>query len=222
MIADAGLAWPFGAWFAIIAIVSLVGAARARRWPDRASYLAHVVMAATMAAMPWPWFVAVPWLVWIALFGLAALGYLALAISRPGVAVGPGAGHHARRLVAWYHAGMMLGMVWMTALMELLILAMPVGDGPIGDGNGVVIGGGHGMPDSFAPGAAPPLWHLPLWTIAVTFAFAAMFVLAAAWFLRQLRSAAPGPGTGPLPARVELILSSAMAVGMAVAYFVMS
>jgi len=220
VIADPGLVWPFTAWFAIIGLLSGAGLLRAARWPDRASYAAHVLMSAVMAAMPWPWFMAAPWPIWVVASGLAAIGYLALAIGGAGVEAGPGAGHHARRLVAWYHAGMMLGMAWMSALMALLASATETGD--VGGVGTELLMPGHGGSLTPAAGDAPPLWHLPLWAIATTFAFAAMYAVATGWFLLQLRSAGASGGRRPLPERVELGLSAAMAAGMAVAYFVMS
>lgn len=221
MIADEGLAWVFTAWFAILGVASAVGAARAQNAADRVSYIAHVVMLAVMAIMPWPWFMVVPWLVWVVLFGAAALGYAVLAVSRPTVVVGPGAGHHARRLVAWYHVAMMLGMVWMIVLMRLLqsagthatltLAAFSAHD--------------HETPDpaSTLSVAVPPLWSLALWAVGLTYLFAAMFVVAVIWFLAQLREAPAGTRRGEaLPARVELIVGAAIAAGMAVSFFVMS
>ncbi|HWL01982.1 MAG TPA: DUF5134 domain-containing protein [Microbacteriaceae bacterium] len=230
MIADEGLAWVFTAWFAILAGASTIGAIRAQNAADRASYIAHVVMLAVMAIMPWHWFMAVPGVVWISMFAAAALGYAVLTLSRPSVVVGPGAGHHARRLVAWYHVAMMLGMVWMIVLMEQLQAAglhalLPLGADAIG-ADAVGAGAhGHGVAAPFAPGSidVPPLWHLPLWMIGVTYLFAAMFVVAAVWFLVQLRGAPRGTRRGEaLPARAELVIGAAIAAGMAFSYFVMS
>jgi len=225
VIADEGLAWVFSAWFAVLAVVSAIGVLRAQNAADRASYLAHVVMLATMAIMPWHWFMAVPGVVWIVVFGAAALGYAGLALSRPGVVVGPGAGHHAGRLVAWYHVGMMLGMVWMIVLMELLRAAGTHPVIPLGTGTGTGGAHAHGAAGAISAGAidAPPLWHLPLWAIGLTYLCAAMFLVAAVWFLAQLRRAPRGTRRGEaLPARVELLIGAAIAAGMAVSYFVMS
>jgi len=223
VIADEGLAWAFSAWFAVLAVVSAIGAFRAQNATDRASYLAHVVMLAAMAIMPWHWSMAVPALPWIVVFALAAIGYALLAASGPNVAVGPGAGHHARRLVAWYHAAMMLGMVWMVVLMQLLQAA----------GDAAVLlpatgtGGGHEHGDAapvlLGAGEAPPLWHLPLWAIGATYLVAAMFAVAAVWFLAQLPHAPRGTRRGEaLPARLELVIGAAIAAGMAASYFLMS
>ena len=222
MIADEGLAWVFSAWFAALAIASAIGAWRAQNAADRLSYVTHVAMLAAMAIMPWPWFMRVPGLVWIVLFSIAALGYAILALSRPGVVVGPGAGHHGRRVVAWYHVAMMLGMVWMVGLMEFLHAAgTPSVIAPIGASAGHV----HGAPAAATLGAVqvPPLWQLPLWIVGVTYLVAAMFAIAAIWFLVQLRAAPAGTRRGEaLPARAELGIAAAIAAGMAVSYFLMS
>ena len=223
MIADAGLAWGFTAWFAVLAIASGIGALRARHTADRVSYLAHVVMLTAMAIMPWHWFMVVPDAVWIGLFSTMALGYTILALSRPSVAVGPGAGHHARPVVAWYHVAMMLGMVWMVVLMGQLQaagmgLVVPLAADAVG-------GHGHGVPAPTAAGAVdiPPLWNLPLWMTGLTFLVAAVFVVAAVRFLAQLRTAPTGTRRDEaLPARAELGISAAIAVGMAGSFFVMS
>lgn len=223
MIADEGLAWVFSAWFSALAIASAIGAIRAQNAADRVSYAAHVVMLAVMAIMPWHWFMVVPGVVWIVVFCVAAAGYAVLALGRPGVVVGPGAGHHASRLVAWYHVAMMLGMVWMIALMELLEAAGTQVVTPLGAGASA--GHDHGVraPDGSGTLEVPPLWHLPLWAIGLTYLVAAMFAIAAIWFLAQLHSAPRGTRRGEaLPARVELVVGAAIAAGMAVSYFVMS
>ncbi len=231
MIANEGLAWGCTAWFGVLAVASIVGVVRAQNAADRASYAAHVVMLAAMAIMPWPWFMAVPGVVWITLFALMAIGYAGLTLIRPSVVVGPGAGHHARRLVAWYHVAMMLGMVWMVVVMEWLQTAglhtmATIGIETLGahgaQGHGVA---GHGVAGPVSLGAVevPPLWNLPLWAVGLTYLVAAMFAVAAIWFLAQLRSAPPGTRRGEaLPARVELVIGAAIAAGMAFSYFVMS
>jgi len=221
VIANEGLAWAFTAWFAALTVISGVGAIRARRSIDRASYLAHVVMLAAMALMPWPAFMAVPDAVWIGLFALMAAGYIAVALGRPGVPVGPGAGRRARRLIGWYHAAMMLGMAWMVVLMAQLHAAAPGVAAPTVE----FLDGHHHGASAPAPGAGtiPPLWDLPLWVTGVTFAFAAMFVVAAVRFLAQLRAAPREARPGQaLPPRTELLLGAAIAAGMAASYFVMS
>lgn len=223
MIADEGLAWVFTAWFAALGLASGIGAFRAQNAADRVSYIAHVVMLAAMAIMSWHWFMVVPGLVWISIFAAAALGYAVLTLSRPSLVVAPGAGHHAHRLVAWYHVTMMLGMVWMIMLMEHLQTAglhpvVPLEAGAIGAHT-------HGTPAPSAPGSldVPPLWQLPLSMIGVTYLVAAIFLVAAIWFLAQLRHAPRGTRRGEaLPARAELVIGAAIAAGMALSYFVMS
>lgn len=223
MIADGGLAWVFTAWFAILAVVSGIGALRAQNAADRLSYAAHVVMLAAMAIMPWHWFMAVPALAWIALFTAAAAGYAILALVRRGVVVGPGAGHHASRAVAWYHVAMMLGMAWMVVQMDLAQRA--VGPVLVPLGAGASIGHAHGAASPLVAGLVevPPLWQLPLWAVGTTIAFAAMFAIAGLWFLTRLRAAPTGTRPGEaLPARAELVVGAAIAVGMASSYFLMS
>ncbi len=198
------------------------------------SYAAHVVMLAAMALMPWHWFMVVPDLVWIGIFAAIALGYAVLTLARPNVAVGPCAGHHGHRLVAWYHVTMMLGMVWMVVLMPYLPSAGHHGAVPIEAGQlpGHVAappldGAGlhaHGAVVLSTAGVdVPPLWNLSLWMTALTYLFAAVFLVATVRFLAQLRVAPRGIRRGEaLPARAELIISAAIAAGMGISYFVMT
>ncbi len=218
MIADEGLAWPLTVWFTAVGILSLVAVARAVRWPDRLSFLVHLVMSADMATMAWNWSATVPSGVWIGAFGAAGAGYAALAISRPGVAVAPGVGHHANRFVPWYHVMMMLGMVWMHVLGGLLVPAIG-----IHADNGMQAM--PGMPLGPAPAAGAvdaSFWALPLWALAVTVVLAAALFVAAIWFLGRLRGSRPDPAGRPLPERLDIVFSAAMALGMAVGTFAMA
>jgi len=218
VIAEAGLAWPFTAWFAALGIVALVGAVRARRWTERASYLAHLVMAGVMAVMPWPWAMAVPSGAWIVVFGAAAAGYVALALAGRRARAGGlrGRGHRGERLLPWYHAAMMLAMVWMA------VLAGPLGEVHAGAGMNLSggMGGMHGA-SLAAPTALDPAGP-PVWTIAVALLLAAGFFLAAVAFLGRLRSPGAAHPARALPERVDIAFSAATALGMAAAFLVMS
>src|SRR5690606_34490556 len=154
-----------------------------------------------------------------------ALGYTVLALRRPEMAVGPGAGTHAGRFDAWYHVTMMLGMAWMVVLMsEMHATAAPGSPPPALDMTGAS-GTEPGRAPPNAPGTVeiPPLWDLPLWMTGLTYLFAAVFVVATVRYLARLRIAPQGTQDGEaLPARVELVLGAAIAAGMGISYFVMS
>jgi len=214
VIADAGLTWLLSAWFAALGIVALLGAIRAARRVERASYVAHLAMAAAMAVMPWSWSMLVPSGLWVGLFGAAAAGYALLAITRPAAAIGPGAGHHRGRAVTWYHAGMMLAMVWMALVTGPLAPPMRLHADP----GMKVAEGGHAMPAMAA--AILPLdgSGSPFWIAAIALMLAAAFFIASVGFLRRLRSTAPDRGGRPLPARLDVAFSAAMALGTAVMF----
>lgn len=216
MIADTVFAWSFTAWFTILGVASTFCAMHAQDWLNRGSHLVHVLMCAVMAIMPWPWSMSFPQPVSIAFFGLAAVGYATLAAGRPRFVVGVRTDHHSRPLVAWYHSAMMLGMVWMTVLMEMTMHAARTAWGE----TSFVLCGQQGVSSTVVLGGAPSLWNLPLWAVIITFAFATIFAFAALRFLRRLRVAGGAPGHS-IPQRVEGVIGAAMAAGMAVAYFLM-
>ncbi|QAY72357.1 DUF5134 domain-containing protein [Agromyces protaetiae] len=232
MIATAAFSWGFTLWFAALGGASLVGLARAGRTPDGVSYAAHAIMAGVMALMPWGWSAVVPQAIWIAVFGAFALWYLSLAISRPGTRIGPGTGHHATGTLLWYHGAMMGAMVWMSVL--VVLAAGAVGGASVMH-HELAMAGGPGALDApdasglaSAGGAAG--WQQPLWAAALTWAFVALFAVAAAWFGARLvsRLAAVRAGSGggrdiptALPPAVEAAVSLAMAAGMGVAFAAM-
>ena len=185
----------FGAlslWFAGRAVTG-------RDVPDRVSNLLHLLMSAAMTAMPWSW--APPALPQVVVFSAGAFWYAGVALYRPTADAGIGVGHGRHGAAGlWYHAAMMLAMVWMA-------VAMIPGAPEAGDGSGMSMahmGGaaaGAGM-----TGDAP-------WALAVSIALGFGFVVAAAWLNVLLVREAIGVAR---PAEVaDLTASTAMAAGMA-------
>ncbi|UAJ81732.1 DUF5134 domain-containing protein (plasmid) [Leifsonia sp. ZF2019] len=216
MIPDPALAWTFTAWFTVTGAVALVALVRSRSRADRGSYLAHVLMSLSMAIMPWAWSTAVPPLLQIVVFTVAAVWYAGLAVFRPRVHAGPETGgHHSGPLLLSYHAAMMAAMVWMSALMTLMM-------GGSTSGPGMHMHGGD-MAGMASGASMTDLWQQPVWAVVITLAFVLLFAVATVWFLVELTSA-PGSsrGTEPLSPIVQTLLNFVMAIGMGVSFFVMS
>lgn len=140
--------------------------------------------------------------------GIATGWYAWLALFRPATPVGPGDGrHHGGRLLLWYHAGMMLAMVWMAVLPSPTM----TGSGPSMQAMPAAHTGATGTGHSMA--MATPGWSPPL-----TAAWSAFFVVAAGWFL--LRAYRHGRRTSRPEA--DALASLVMAMGMAASFVLMS
>lgn len=172
--------------------------------PDQVSNLLHLLMATAMTAMPWVW--APPALPQVVAFSAGAFWYVGVALFRPTADADLGIGHGAHGARAhWYHAGMMLAMVWMAVAM--------VPGAPGAGGTGMEMGHGHAAATGGAmTGTAP-------WGLAVSIALGFGFAVAAGWLVVLLiREAA---GIARRPAIADLTASTVMAAGMAFSLLVL-
>lgn len=110
----------------IIALFGLAGGfylvrlVRDHTWDDRILNATHLLMSIVMIMMPLGWSTRIPAGVQILVFSAAALWYAYLVLFRPRAVSETVDGHHAGRPRLIYHAGMMLAMVWMAAIMAPL------------------------------------------------------------------------------------------------------
>lgn len=179
----------------------------ARDRPDRVSNLLHLLMSAAMVAMPWPW--AAPALPQVVVFTAGAFWYAGVALFRPAADAGLGVGHGAHGGVPalWYHAAMLLAMVWMA-------VAMTPGTPSVDAGMSGMAGMAHGAAaqDAAVTGWAP-------WALALSIALGTAFAGAAVVLLgRLVREAAGGARRVEV---ADLVASAAMAAGMSYAFLVL-
>ncbi|TDS80484.1 DUF5134 domain-containing protein [Amnibacterium kyonggiense] len=172
--------------------------------PDRISNLLHLLMSAAMAVMPYSW--AAPALPQVVVFSAGAFWYAGAALFRPAADAGLGVGHGAHGRVAglWYHAGMLLAMVWMAVAM----IPASAGDDAAG------MAGMSGMGHAHAAGAGGLTGDAP-WALAISIALGALFAGAAVWLAGLLiREAA---GAAHRLEIADLTASTLMAAGMSFA-----
>jgi hypothetical protein len=141
MIRSAPLSWTLTLVFVGIAafygyrFMRAVGGGQPSR-ADRVSAGMHVVMSLGMIPMAWWWGMDLPVVPQLAVFGLGAVWFLALAVSCSGAR---GCAMHQRRGMRFYdvhHFVLMAAMVWMVAAMSLPLLASssPAVAAPMGAG----------------------------------------------------------------------------------------
>ena len=184
-----------GVWFAGRVVTG-------RDVADRVSNLLHLAMSGAMIAMPWSW--AVPALPQVVVFSAGAFWYAGAALFRPAADARLGVGHgaHGRPAGLWYHAGMMLAMVWMAVAMV-----------PAGDGAGAMPGMVHGHAAGVGlTGDAP-------WALALSIALGAVFAGACVWLAGLLIREAAGAVRRLEVA--DLTASTLMAAGMSYAFLVL-
>lgn len=171
--------------------------------PDRISNLLHLGMSGAMVAMPWPW--AIPALPQVVVFSAGAFWYAGAALFRPSSDAGLGVGHgaHGHVVGLWYHAGMMLAMVWMAVVMIPTAAAA--------DSAGMT-GMTHAAAVLGLTGDAP-------WALALSIALGAAFAGAALWLAGLLIREAVGPARRLEVA--DLAASTLMAAGMSYALLVL-
>ena len=164
--------------------------------PDRVSNLLHLLMSGAMLAMPWSW--ALPALPQVVVFSAGTFWYAGAALFRPSSDARLGLGHGAHGRVAglWYHAGMMLAMVWMA------VATIPA--------TAADAGGMAGMSHAAAAGAA--LTGDVPWALAVSIALGACFAGATVWLAVLLIREAAGDANHLEVA--DLAASTLMAAGM--------
>ena len=108
MIQDLLLRWIVTTLFVISATECVYGIAAGRRsWTGLVGNSLHALMAIAMAVMAWPRGADLPATGPLLFFLLAAAWFIALTLGRPG-----------HRRANAYHAGMMLAMAWMYAVMN--------------------------------------------------------------------------------------------------------
>ena len=74
-----------------------------------------------------------------------------------------------------------------------------------------------------AGGSMTGLWQQPVWAVAVTLGFVALFAVATVWFLVDLARTPAGPrGAAPLSPLAQTLLNLVMAIGMGASFLVMS
>jgi hypothetical protein len=187
-----------GAWFAGRVVSG-------RDVPDRVSNLLHLCMSGAMVAMPWSF--AVPALPQVVVFSAGAFWYAGAALFRPAsdARLGLGHGAHGRIAGLWYHAGMMLAMVWMAVTMIPATASA--------DMSGMAeMTHAHGAAGSALTGGVP-------WALAISIALGAAFAGATVWLATLLIREAVGAGR-----RIEvadLAASTVMAAGMSYVFLVL-
>jgi hypothetical protein len=171
--------------------------------PDRISNLLHLAMSGAMAAMPWS---AVPALPQIVVFTAGAFWYAGIALYRPTADARLGVGHgaHGGTVGLWYHAAMLLAMVWMA------VAGIPVGPDAASAGS-TMTHGADAVPGA-ATGDAP-------WALALSIALGCGFAIAAVWLVVLLIRESVGAARGREVA--DLTASTAMAAGMAFSFLVL-
>jgi hypothetical protein len=184
-----------GLWFAGRVVTG-------RDVPDRISNLLHLLMSGAMVAMPWAW--NVPALPQVVVFSAGAFWYAGAALFRPSsdALLGVGHGAHGRVAGLWYHAGMMLAMVWMAVAM---IPATASADGGMGGMSGMAGMSHAGAAGTAATGDVP-------WALAVSIALGACFAGATVWLAGLLVREAAGAARRLEVA--DLTASTLMAAGM--------
>ena len=187
-----------GVWFAGRVVTG-------RDVPDRVSNLLHLFMSGAMVAMPWQW--AVPALPQVVVFSAGAFWYAGAALFRPSSDAGLGVGHgaHGRLAGLWYHAGMMLAMVWMAVVMIPETAA---------DDAGAMAG----MTHAHTAGALGLTGDVP-WALALSIALGAAFAGATVWLAGLLIREAAGAARRLEVA--DLAASTLMAAGMSYALLVL-
>jgi hypothetical protein len=186
-----------GVWFAGRVVTG-------RDVPDRVSNLLHLLMSGAMLAMPWSF--AAPALPQVVVFSVGAFWYAGAALFRPtsDARLGLGHGAHGRVAGLWYHAGMMLAMVWMAVAM---IPAAASAD----------MGGMAGM--THAAAAAAAMTGDDPWALAVSIALGAAFAGATVWLAGLLIREAAGHARRLEVA--DLTASTVMAAGMSYVFLVL-
>ena len=168
--------------------------------PDRISNLLHLAMSGVMVAMPWS--AAVPALPQVVVFSAGAFWYAGAALFRPSsdARLGVGHGAHGRAAGLWYHAGMMVAMVWMAVAMIPATASADTGG----------MAGMTGMTHS--AGTVGGMTGDVPWALAVSIALGACFAGATVWLAGLLiREAA---GAAHRVAVADLAASTLMAAGM--------
>jgi hypothetical protein len=190
-----------GVWFAGRVVTG-------RDVPDRVSNLLHLLMSGAMVAMPWSF--ALPALPQVVVFSAGAFWYAGVALFRPATDARLGLGHgaHGRAAGLWYHAGMMLAMVWMAvSMIPATATAAAHTDGVEG-----MPGMTHGALGAAMTGDVP-------WALAVSIALGAGFAGAAVWLATLLiREAA---GRAHRLEIADLTASTVMAAGMSYVFLVL-
>ena len=219
MIQDLALRW-------FVTILFVLGGAEClftlsvgnRRPATVVSQLLHVVMAAAMAVMAWPWGAALPTVAPMVFF-LFATGWFVAVTASP-----LGAGH---RIAGSYHALMMLAMAWMYAVMNGHLLpgqasyaahVAPSQSGHAGHAGMNMPGmdmSGTDAPMTDGSGGGYPAYIATLnWVCTIGFAIAAVYWLYRYLSLRMNHS-------GSAEQSLSAMCQSMMAAGMAIMFGVM-
>lgn len=215
MISELFLRWIVTALFVVSAVECAHAVVTERKvGPHLVGHLLHFAMASAMAVMAWPRGAALPTTAPMVFFALGALWFLGIALART-----------PHRVVAGYHAAMMLAMAWMYAVMNGNLL--PGQSTPRGDHSTAMSehAGHHdmaamsmpGMDMSGTTGASSTPGH-PEWIDALNWLCTVVFAVAAVWWLHRFfveRQADPSRR------HVGVACQAMMAAGMAVMFGVM-
>ncbi|MGO2684826.1 MAG: DUF5134 domain-containing protein, partial [Microbacterium sp.] len=197
---DPALQWTFTVVFAALAVHSAYRIVVDRTRPAQAlGHGLHVLMAADMAAMPWPWWTVIPGSWQIVLFSIATAWFLVLLVLQVRRTIprrvlgGHGPWHQAG------HAVMMLAMVWMVAAMN------PVGEAASASGHD--------------PGAAPSAAHTHAavsgWDAATGIAVTAALLVAGVVLLVEFVDCVRGPARTWRGHTGDVASGAVMSFGMA-------
>lgn len=209
MIQDLVLRWIVTALFVLSAAECLFGIAVAHRARAHVvGHLLHFTMSVAMAVMAWPWGAALPTTGPMVFFLLAAVWFVAVAIT--------GAGH---RIVNGYHTLMMLAMAWMYATMNNNLLPGRGGTPPA-----------HQMPsphtdmpgmDMNAVDASPAQGGYPVWVGALNGLCTIVFATASLWWIYRYVALRKATRTEPWHRSLDVACQAMMAAGMAIMFGVM-
>lgn len=223
MIADSWLSWLLIVLFACSGGYCVWRLLRPGLWRGKIGHVFHLLMCLSMLAMVRPGTPTVPYAAQLVVFAVAAAWFAALAFARSprgrgvaGFVCASGKG------TAWYHAGMMAAMLWMTVAM---------GGWLAGGAQSARAASGHGgmagmdMPGMDMPGMSmgaqepgPASQSAPIWASALDVALGLLFFAAVLWWLRCYFALRKDRGRS-LSAEAELLCETAMALGMGIMVF---
>jgi hypothetical protein len=160
-----GLRWVVTTLFVLTGAFCGYRGVKRTGFPERTSDLLHVVMSVAMVAMAWPATMSAVRVPQAVLFGLAALWFLAVAVTDLSH------GDHGGRGVALHHVAMMAAMAWMVVVMPRAM-------------DGMTTKSGMSMPHDSVPADIT----------AVALVLVVLFVATGLTFLARAIDAARGPG----------------------------
>ncbi|MFN8032061.1 MAG: DUF5134 domain-containing protein [Mycobacterium sp.] len=220
MIHDLTLRWVVTLLFVLSAAECVFAiAAGHRRWTSVVTHSLHAIMAVAMAVMAWPRGADLPTTGPMVFFLLAAVWFVAVALTRQA------AGH---RIATAYHALMMLAMAWMYAVMNGRLLpgqSSGSAGGSTGHHHGSHAGmdmPGMDMADMGTAGtAASSDGGYPAWIATLNWVCTIGFAVAAAFWLYRYLIGRQGQSNEGVAQQLGILCQAMMAAGMAIMFGVM-